>query len=112
MSFELEPGEKCELKRPFIIDGRFAFDRGAHVVIEAIDPDTDRPGFKYVVFSARLGERVRLRGADLQRTNCKKCSGELDPANYKCPSCGWVAPEKETEALRNLKDKWRKPPSV
>ena len=99
MSFELEPGEKCKLKRVFWVGDQCAFTRGAQVVIEAIDPDTDRPGYKYVVFSARLGERIRLRGADLQRTSCKSCGADLDPTHFKCRNCGWIVPERQREAL-------------
>lgn len=101
MSFELEPGEKCKLKRVFWVGDQCAFTRGAQVVIEAIDPDHDRPGYKYVVFSARMGERIRLRGADLQRVSCKGCGADLDPTHFKCRACGWVVPERQSEALES-----------
>lgn len=111
MSFELEPGERCTLKRDYMVDGRCAFTRGASVVIETIDPDRDRPGFKYVIFSARLEERVRLRGIDLQRVNCKECGTELGPDDDRCGACGWVCLEKETEAIEAAtRERLKRPP--
>ncbi len=107
MSFELEPGEKCKLKSVFSVGDQCAFTRGAQVVIEAIDPDPDSPGWKYVVFSARLGKHIRLRGADLQRISCKNCGADLDPTHFKCRTCGWVVPERQSDALASEREKSR-----
>ncbi len=107
MSFELKPGEKCKLKGLFQVGDQCAFTRGAQVVIDGIDPDPKRPGYKYVVFSARLGKRVRLRGADLQRISCKECGADLDPNDFKCRACRWIIPERQSDALASERQKAR-----
>jgi len=99
LAYELEPGERCRLRGSFKVDGQHAFAPGAEVVIETIDSDRDRPGFKYMVFSARLGKRVRLRGADLQRLFCKKCGADLDPKKLNCPLFSWVPPPRRCMTL-------------
>ena len=108
ISFMLKPGEECIVKREFMVDGQCAFTRGARVVIETIDADPQRPGLKHMVFSARLGKQVRLRGIDLQRANCENCGAELSPGECKCGGCGWVIPEKQSELMQKDRDSRRR----
>lgn len=95
MAFDLKPGDECTVKGDFFVEGKPAFLRGDTVLIEDINADRERPGFKYVVRSERLGVQVRLRGIDLNRNKCPSCHDDLTYPYEACPSCGWDAPEKE-----------------
>ena len=64
-----------------------------------IDPDPERPGFKYVVFSGVLGSNIKVRGSDLDRRFCCDCGEPLIQSAYDCEKCGWVVPGRE--------DQWR-----
>lgn len=59
------PGQMYAVARDIIIDGTAAFSRGDHVKIEKIDPNLDRPEYKYVVFSQNLQKYFQLSDADL-----------------------------------------------
>jgi len=92
----LKPDEECYTSKRLAVDGRIAFERGDLVKIVDMEPDLERPAYKYIVFSERLKMHVRLRGMDLERIYCPDChGGPLDPDTEKCPSCGWRSPEKE-----------------
>lgn len=47
-------------------DGLEAFQTGDVVDITAIDPDPDRPKFKYVVFSQVLSKAFKLSDAEIE----------------------------------------------
>ena len=97
MAFELKPGTVCKIARNVTIDGKVAFRRGEEVTVEAIDPDPQAPGLKYVVSSPAGGKKVKLKGADLNRAYCDNCGKHLDPTGFECPHCGWVIPGRESE---------------
>lgn len=99
MAFELKPGDACRLSRNLAVDGKQVFERGDEVEVLDIDPDPERPGFKYVVFSGALGSNVKVRGSDLDRGFCGDCGEPLIQTAYECPKCGWVVPGRE--------DQWR-----
>lgn len=48
------------------IDGAIAFNRGEQVVIEAVEPNPDRPEYKFIVYSNNLRKRYQLRDADFE----------------------------------------------
>lgn len=105
MGFEMKPGEICSMQRQFLVDGKVAFKMGEEVKIEAIDPDPQRPGFKYLVFSKELGQKVRLRGVDLEHKYCPECNYKLMPGSFKCERCEWVIPGQEQRARA---EDWKK----
>ncbi len=107
MAFELKPGDACRLSKRLTVEGKPAFDRGDEVEVLAIDPDPERPGFKYVVFCPALGIRVRVRGSDLDRANCGKCGEPLIQSAYECVKCGWVVPGREDEWRQADLEKFR-----
>lgn len=113
MAFSLVPGDECALVHDLRVEGKLAFAHGDRVIIKDIDPERERPGFKYIVFSERLGADVRLRGADVVRVSCPECRASLDYQGVECVSCGWVAPEKEqvrqVEMINWQGDKRQKP---
>jgi hypothetical protein len=49
-----------------IAGGVTAFSKGERVAIEGVDPNPQRPEYKYVVFSRLTGKRFQLRDADLE----------------------------------------------
>lgn len=59
------PGQQYAVARDIVIDGTVAFNRGERVKIEKIDPNLQRPEFKYVVFSQNLQKHFQLSDADL-----------------------------------------------
>jgi len=99
MAFELKPGDVCRLSRNLVVDGKQVFKRGDEVELLDIDPDPERPGVKYVVFSGDLGSNVKVRGSDLDRRFCGDCGEPLIQSAYDCEKCGWVVPGRE--------DQWR-----
>ena len=95
MAFDLKPGDECTVKGDFFVEGKSAFLRGDQAVIQDLIADPQRPGFKYVVHSERLGRLVRLRGIDLNRNRCPECHDMLIHPYETCLACGWEALEKE-----------------
>jgi len=95
MGYELKAGDICRIQKNLVVDGKRAFDPGCEVRIEAVDPDRQRPGYKYIVFSPLLRKQVRLRGMDLERKYCPRCQNELNSVDFKCDKCGWVVPGKD-----------------
>jgi len=62
----IEPGETCLASRDIVIEGLVAFERGEPVVVENIVSNAERPAYKYVTLSRRLGIRYQLSDADIQ----------------------------------------------
>lgn len=119
MAFELRPGDVCRVSKPLIIDGTLAFERGEDVEILAVDPDPERPGYKYMVGCPALDGYVRMRGSDLDRKFCQECGESLIQSAYECSNCGWVVPGREAERreadlaeFRNRKYEKAKPGAV
>ena len=113
MAFELRRGDVCRMTREITAGGNRAFGRWEEVEVTGIDPDPQRPGYKYVVYSKSLGRPVRVRGADLVRKYCGGCGAEVSPAAFDCPGCGWVVPGREAdrrEQERLEESKKRTPP--
>lgn len=55
------------IKRQVIVEGnQVAFEAGALVTIESIQPNPQNPAFKYVVFSSRLQKRFQLSDNDIE----------------------------------------------
>jgi predicted RNA-binding Zn-ribbon protein involved in translation (DUF1610 family) len=98
----------CRIARNVNIDGKLAFRKGDEVTVEAIDPDPQAPGMKYVVSSPAVGKKVKLRGVDLDRQYCEKCGKDLDPTQFECPHCGWVVPGREPEQRQKELAEYRK----
>jgi predicted RNA-binding Zn-ribbon protein involved in translation (DUF1610 family) len=108
LGFELRPGTVCKIARNVTIDGKLTFRRGVEVTVEAIDPDPQAPGLKYVVTSPDTGEKVKLKGADLNRAFCEECGKYLTPTEFECPHCGWVIPGREPEHTEKELEEYRK----
>jgi hypothetical protein len=108
MAFELKPGMVCRIARNVTIDGKLAFRKREEVTLDAIDPDPQAPGMKYVVYSPVVGKKVKLRGVDLDREYCDKCGKDLDPTLPECPHCGWVIPGREPEHMQEELADYRK----
>lgn len=62
---DITPGRVRAMARDIIIDGTAAFSRGEQVKIEKIEPNLQRPEYKYVVFSQNLQKYFQLSDADL-----------------------------------------------
>ncbi|MHB8894583.1 MAG: hypothetical protein ACYC99_05295 [Candidatus Geothermincolia bacterium] len=108
MGFQLLPGDVCVVQRQVLIDGKLAFNRGDVVRVENIDPDPERPGLKYVVYSEALGTKVRVLGANLERKNCPECGADLVASAMKCSSCGWIIPGQELRAREKEMDRFER----
>ena len=55
------------IKRQVIVEGgKVAFEAGEQVEIESVQPNAQRPEYKYVVFSSRLQKRFQLSDNDVQ----------------------------------------------
>lgn len=98
MGFQLLPGDICVVQKQVIFDGKVALERGAVVTVKDIDPDPERPGLKYVVYSESLGREIRVVGASLERRDCPQCGAGLIGSAIKCGSCGWVLPGQENRS--------------
>jgi len=66
---ELQPGTRVTINNFVTINGQVAFAKDEQVVIEEVSPNADRPEYKYVVTSTRLGSRFQLRDADVSLTS-------------------------------------------
>ncbi len=58
---DIRPGENCVITR----DIGTAFRQGEQVVVEAVEPDAQKPEFKYVVYSRTVQKKYRLSDQDL-----------------------------------------------
>jgi len=63
---EINAGDACVATRDILIDGRVAFSRGERAVVERIDPNAQRPQYRYVVMSSKLGTWYQLSEADIR----------------------------------------------
>ena len=107
MGYDMHAGEICKVQRQLKVDGVLAFRMGEEVKIEAIDPDPEAPGFKYMVFSKALNRQVRLSGANLEHKFCPQCGLELDPREFRCIRCSWVYPGQEERQIENDFDSFK-----
>lgn len=58
-------GEVRTVAQDIDVGGAIAFTRGEQVVIEAVEPNPERPEYMYVVHSRIMGRHYQLRDADL-----------------------------------------------
>lgn len=100
MAFDLKPGDICVVSKNYFVDGKPALLVNDEVEIKDIKPHRERPGYKYIVYSERLGTHIRLRGYDLQRITCPDCHDILSPPYLTCTSCGWKSLLKDSEDRR------------
>lgn len=56
----------CTVTHDIMIEGRMAFRAGERVIIQTVSPNQQRPEYKYVVMSAKLGQRFQLREEDFR----------------------------------------------
>ena len=68
MGDSINAGDTCIITHDIVIEGIVAFCKGEHVVVEKIEPNTQRPSNKYVVFSEKLTKRFQLSGMDVWLT--------------------------------------------
>lgn len=61
----ISEGDEVIIRRDVTIENQLAFKQGEKVKVEHVDPETERPENKYVVFSETLGERFRLSKWDI-----------------------------------------------
>jgi hypothetical protein len=62
---ELQPGTRVTINDFVTINGQVVFAKDEQVVIEGVSPNPERPEYKYVVTSTRMGSRFQLRDADV-----------------------------------------------
>ncbi len=68
MADEIKAGDRLEISRDISVGGRLAFEEGQLVTVDKVDPNPDRPQYRYVVRSPALGKRLQLRAEDLRPT--------------------------------------------
>jgi hypothetical protein len=100
MAYNLKPGDTCVVKGNYVAEGQTAFVEGDVVDIVDVHPHPERPGYKYIVFSERIGMHVRLRGYDLEHAECPDCHNLLSAPYEECHACGWKNPEHESAKRR------------
>ncbi|MHB8894313.1 MAG: hypothetical protein ACYC99_03930 [Candidatus Geothermincolia bacterium] len=61
----MSDGETRKVARDIDVGGAIAFRQGEQVVIEAVEPNPERPEYKYVVYSSLMMRRYQLRDEDL-----------------------------------------------
>lgn len=68
LSGEIKREDACYIKRDIVVGGTVAFFEGQQVVIEDVSPNPQRPEYKYVVLSIKLGRRFQLDESVLERS--------------------------------------------
>ena len=58
-------GTSLTVSRDILVEGAVAFARGDVVTVEAVQPDAQRPEYRYLVTSNRLMKKFQLSDADL-----------------------------------------------
>ncbi len=97
---DFQPGAKATITSDVMINGQVAFSKGERVVIEDVFPNAERPEYKYVVTSSKLGVKLQLSGAYLSSGGilCQKCGSKVPETARRCPSCNVPC----LEAIRNV----------
>lgn len=62
---DIQPGTKVVISDDIIINNTVAFSRGEEVVVETVAPNAQKPEYRYVVTSAKLGSKFQLRAVDV-----------------------------------------------
>jgi hypothetical protein len=62
---EIMPGEVRSVSRDILVAGELAFREGEAVVIEKVEPNANRPEYRYVVRSDRLQKKFQLSDKDI-----------------------------------------------
>lgn len=57
--------QEVTITRDIVIEGETAFQIGEQVTIEAVSPDVNRPDYKYVIRSKKMGKKFRLSDRDI-----------------------------------------------
>jgi hypothetical protein len=65
MNDNINPGEWCIAGRDIIVDDKVAFVSGERLIVERVEPNPERPEYKYVVFSSRLQKRFQLSSNEI-----------------------------------------------
>lgn len=65
MDSVVRPGDTCIITRDVVIGDQIAFKKGEKLTIYRIEPDPQRPQYKYVVLSRYLQKRFRLSDGEL-----------------------------------------------
>jgi PASTA domain len=58
-------GDSCRITHDIIVDGAVAFKKGERVSIEKVDPNQQRPQYRYVTLSRTLDQRFQLSDSDI-----------------------------------------------
>ena len=62
----MQAGDSGFIKREILVSGIVAFTRNQQVTVEKVDPNPERPQFKYVVYSRDLERRFQLTDNDIE----------------------------------------------
>lgn len=62
---DIQPGTKVVISNDIIINNAVAFSSGEEVIVETVAPNVQKPEYRYVVTSARLGSKFQLRDVDV-----------------------------------------------
>ena len=65
MTPEIKPGDTVRVSHDIVVGNQVAFRSSEQVVVESISPNTQRPEYKYVVFSQRLQKKFQLSDNDI-----------------------------------------------
>ena len=58
-------GDSCRITHDIIVDGAVAFKKGERVSIEKVDPNQQRPQYRYVTLSRTLDQRLQPSDSDI-----------------------------------------------
>lgn len=65
--WHMNAGDAAHIKREIVVSGVVAFQRGQLVTVEKVDPNPERPQYKYVVYSRDLDRRFQLTDDDIEQ---------------------------------------------
>ena len=65
MGQEIKPGDTVRVSHDIAVGNQYAFISSEQVIVESISVNTQRPAYKYVVFSQRLLKKFQLSDNDV-----------------------------------------------
>ena len=101
MPKSIKDGDSCAVSRDVVVDGKIAFRKGDRVEVEQLNPNQQRPEYKYIVYSSSLKKRFQLSDAELESVTvgmieqsivCGNCNKEYQSSFGFCPFCGTAKP--------------------
>jgi hypothetical protein len=75
---QIQEGGKYNITRDIIVGELPAFSEGETVIVERIEPNQERPDYKYVVLSQKLQKRFQLKAEDLTPVSVASTAQPVD----------------------------------